>query len=257
LTKIKRKHFYFRRKPNEKSIGMAGISIQKLEWDSAFLGYNIGAVTIEGQSTETLMNLKEALASSDCDLIYLFNHAPGNLNEIEYLIPSAKWVDEKVTFVKSTIGKAETINTRKEIHSAYAANERLYNLVVQIGEFSRFFTDKKIGKDNYQRLYKTWLEKSLSRSICDEVCVWGNDEGLITLGEKKGRLDIGLIGVDFNSRGKGVGTQLLQHAEEYAMHKGFHDIQVVTQAQNTPAVNLYLKAGFHKESSVNVFHIWK
>ena len=70
-------------------------------------------------------------------------------------------------------------------------------------------------------------------------------------------MNIGLIGVDKGSRGKGIATSLLKRAEHYTIVNGIKKIQVVTQAQNIPAVNLYLKAGYTQESVINVFHIWK
>ncbi|MFT3748915.1 MAG: GNAT family N-acetyltransferase [Agriterribacter sp.] len=234
-------------------------SIKKLNWDSNFFGYNIGSVNISKSDKFNLANLNTTIKHSNYDLIYLFCDVELDSFEVQKSIPDAILVDEKVTFTKSLL--AEILPKKKEnIFVIHQGTESLYEIALQIGVHSRFNVDKNIGKSNYEKLYKAWLDESVSRKICDEVFGWVNDgeiEGLMTIGQKKELMNIGLIGVNHQSRGKGIATSLLEHAELYTQTKGLKEIQIVTQKQNLPAINLYLKLGYSQESVTKIFHIWK
>jgi len=47
-------------------------------------------------------------------------------------------------------------------------------------------------------------------------------------------------------RGKGIGTQLLELAEEHAREKGFHKLSLIVFEQNTGAKRLYERSGYHE-----------
>jgi GNAT superfamily N-acetyltransferase len=46
-------------------------------------------------------------------------------------------------------------------------------------------------------------------------------------------------------RGKGIGTQLLGHAERFARSTGARCLWIETQNVNVPAIRFYLRSGFH------------
>ncbi|MES2480138.1 MAG: GNAT family N-acetyltransferase [Bacteroidota bacterium] len=232
--------------------------LQQLEWDSNFFGKKIAKI----DSLELIKNaaqINRQIKESSFDLVYCFaRQNEGNVEEIVNVIDNAVWVDGKVTYLKE-VQKQVNIDLTF-IGSANEMENGLFDLAIQTGIYSRFHTDKRFEPDQYINLYKKWIENSVNRSIADEVGVWRENElleGMITIGEKSGRADIGLVGVDQSARGKGIATQLLRFAENFAYNKGFKELQVVTQQQNEPACRLYEKYGFELESVVNIFHIWK
>jgi dTDP-4-amino-4,6-dideoxy-D-galactose acyltransferase len=80
--------------------------------------------------------------------------------------------------------------------------------------------------------------------------------GMITLGEKNGRGDIGLIAVNPASRGKGYGEALVRSAHRWFIRQGFHEAQVVTQRRNSSACHLFEKCGFSVEKIEHYYHFW-
>lgn len=236
------------------------LNIIPLNWDSNFFGISIGLIDTSKAPGYSFQKWKEAIKESNYDLIYIFCDDKYSLEEVTYFIPEARHVDGKTTFVKKIKNNIIAEKDLAEIHSINYLNDQLYKIVIQIGEYSRFAMDKGFPPGAYEKLYKTWLEKSVDRTICDEVFVWLDSEqqelGLITVGTKNDRMDIGLIGVENDARGKGIAGKLLLKAEEYAAERGFKQLQVVTQKKNIPAFRLYEKSGFVVESLVNVFHLW-
>jgi len=80
--------------------------------------------------------------------------------------------------------------------------------------------------------------------------------GVITLGQKNERGDIGLAAVKTKFRGKGIGKYLISASLKIFYEKGFPGIQVVTQKDNFHACKLYEHFGFYQESVYNVYHFW-
>jgi dTDP-4-amino-4,6-dideoxy-D-galactose acyltransferase len=101
----------------------------------------------------------------------------------------------------------------------------------------------------------------VNRKIAMEVLVYDMNKtiaGVVTLGEKQLRADIGLIAVDDLYRGKGIGTSLMLSAESwFASHTNFDLIQVVTQGANIAARSLYERCGYSVEKIEYVYHFWK
>jgi dTDP-4-amino-4,6-dideoxy-D-galactose acyltransferase len=80
---------------------------------------------------------------------------------------------------------------------------------------------------------------------------------IVTVGEKKHRGDIGIIAVDTEFRGKGIGTALMQSAESWLAKLNYKSMQVVTQGDNKPACKLYENCGYTIESVEYFYHIRK
>jgi dTDP-4-amino-4,6-dideoxy-D-galactose acyltransferase len=236
------------------------LNIIPLKWDSNFFGISVGLIDTRKSPRYNLQKWNEIIKKSNYDLIYIFCDDKYPIEEVTYFISGALYVDGKTTFVKNIRGYIANEKSLIEIQSVSYLNDQLYQIAVQIGEYSRFAKDKGFSPGIYENLYKTWLQKSVDRIICDEVFAWVDPEqgelGLITVASKNGCVDIGLIGVDKDARGKGIASKLLLKAEGYAAERGFKRLQVVTQKQNIPACRLYEKSGFYIVSVVNVFHLW-
>ena len=80
--------------------------------------------------------------------------------------------------------------------------------------------------------------------------------GLISLGTKEKRGDIGLMAVASNVRGRGIGQLLMQDAERCFVERGYAIAQVVTQRANNEGCRLYESCGYRVERIDNVFHFW-
>jgi dTDP-4-amino-4,6-dideoxy-D-galactose acyltransferase len=133
-------------------------------------------------------------------------------------------------------------------------------LAWQSGEYSRFRLDSRFATTVMRDMYTIWLRNSLTGSMARQVMRWrdaaGQEVGLLTLGEKNGRADIGLLAVDASMRGQGVGQQLVAAAVAQAAAWGYAELQVVTQWDNTLACRFYEKCGFQLVHEEHIYHCW-
>lgn len=234
-------------------------SFHKLEWDSDFLNFTVGKINgeiihpPEGKDIEMLMKENEAkLAyySSPKQLPQTVQQS----KELDYVL-----VDRKIVYSKP-------IHSELQIDPSILAiakdtpDNKLSKLAIQSGEFSRFNKDERIEQRKFEELYELWMKHSLNKTIAKEVLAYHSGSeiaGIVTLGEKNNRADIGIIAVDHSFRGRGIGRSLMQSAEKHFSNMGYTTIQVVTQADNTPACKLYEACGYSVEKSDFFYHIWR
>ena len=96
--------------------------------------------------------------------------------------------------------------------------------------------------------------------MAKEVFIYQENQiiaGFVTLGEKKSRAEIGIIAVDNNYRGKGIGKSLMFAAENWFAGKKYNEIRVVTQGDNLPACRLYESCGYKTDNVEYFYHLWK
>ena len=135
----------------------------------------------------------------------------------------------------------------------------LENLAALAGTYSHFKTDPKFPHDLFIKLYITWIYNCVNGKTADVVMVsQQNDKttGMITVGKKDGRGDIGLLAVYSEFRGQNLGTHLVRAAQKYWLENGLTHGQVVTQKTNKAACGLYEKCGFKQEKCENLYHFW-
>ena len=60
--------------------------------------------------------------------------------------------------------------------------------------------------------------------------------------------------VDPAFRGQGIGTELIQFAEQYAKENGYERISLVVEQNNTKAQKLYTKLGYIEEKKIMINH---
>ena len=168
-------------------------------------------------------------------------------------------VDQKVTFSKKT-EKHNKFSSNIIEYQGKEINERLNNLVLQAGLYSRFRLDENFSNKEYERLYIEWLYKSLMKTIAIKILVAKKGPsiiGITTLDKKTNYADIGLVAVDGNFRGQGIGYDLIHSSDSIAYEMGFNEIKVATQLKNKEACRLYEKCHFQIEKITNIYHYWQ
>jgi dTDP-4-amino-4,6-dideoxy-D-galactose acyltransferase len=234
-------------------------TFMKLVWDSEFFDFNVGKIFGSINNMVDFKNIENIIYENDFLLSYYSvpEELPAFVLENDTL--DFCLVDKKTTYVKE-------INPNLEINSSISfidnniPEEKLINLAIQSGKYSRFNVDTKIGKDKFEELYGLLMKNSINHTIAKEVFVFKVDNeiaGFVTLGEKNNRADIGLIAVDNFFRGKGIGKSLMTSAERWFFDLGYNSIQVVTQGDNIPACKLYESCGYTVETLEYFYHIWK
>ncbi len=231
----------------------------KLDWDSNFFNFNVGRIMGPIKEKQDIQNVEFLIEENKNKLSYYST----SKKLPEFVFESNKFdivlVDRKTTYSKS-------INSDLEINKSISSidhkipEEKLIDLAIQSGVYSRFNVDKKIGKQKFKEMYRLWMINSVNRKIAKEVFVFTENKniaGFVTLGEKNNRADIGIIAVDNVFRGKGIGKTLMTSAEKWFSNSGYKSIQVVTQGDNIPACKLYESCGYNVESIELFYHIWK
>lgn len=234
-------------------------TIEILEWDSRFFGYPVARITLDQEGSDKLEHLFLNLESWKFRVTYFF--VPPQEKELINRITNKGGilVDQKVVFSKKTEKHNQYSNDIIEFQGI-DINERLIELVLQAGKYSRFRLDRNFNKKEYQRLYIEWLSKSIKKVIAFKTLVAkkGSDiVGITTLGDNTQFADIGLVAVDEHFHGQGIGYDLIHSADNVANERGIKEIKVVTQFDNKGACRLYEKCHFHIGKITNIYHFWQ
>ncbi len=232
---------------------------QILPWDSDFFGFRVARITLREFSDENAETLLPALRKDGVRLAYwaLPSEAFVDLQWLE--AKGAKLVDEKITFGR-TLDLA-VVKTYPDIQ-AYEGEEagpELEALAIISGTYSRFKVDPLIPREKFETLFKIWIRNSVRKSIAKEVLVAVSDQkikGMISVGEKSGQGNIGLVSVNPEFHGQGIGTALVRSALQWFADQGYTRATVVTQAGNEGGCRLYTSCGFKILKKEKFFHLW-
>lgn len=236
------------------------MNYQILDWDSDFFGVKVARITDPGLTAQKLTDLLSELKRKCIKLVYWPSERERDNDEAKGLC--GHLVDIKTTFVIDfrSFDLDSFISTDiVEPYSLSMPIADIEDLAIQSGEYSRFAIDPHLPREQFVSLYKTWINRSLSKEIASEVLVIrdaGRVVGMVTLGEKDGRGDIGLIAVDASCRGKKYGEKLVRAAQRWFVKNGYVFGQVVTQGMNSPACNLFKKCGYSTEKAEYFYHFW-
>lgn len=230
------------------------ILIEKAFWDSDFFGYEVGRLNINSNhhfSVEDLISSAKAYK-----LVYVFSDDAINSNKLNL-------VDEKVTLSLDLLGFNNEVNDELKTVSFKDVDfeeSDLKELAFESGTHSRFKVDPNIKESEFRALYSSWIDQSLNGKLAFDILFVfdeGSLIGFISLSEKDNLTSkIGLIAVSESVRGKGVAKTLINAAVKLSVSKGYSFMEVVTQNQNKPAMNLYQKLGFKIEDIQYIYHLW-
>jgi dTDP-4-amino-4,6-dideoxy-D-galactose acyltransferase len=219
------------------------------DWDSAFFGYKVGKLEIKDNALIDAAFIK----ASKHKLIYLFSKHP--ISKSQYIDIPNKVADIKLILEKKEINN-QTIDSN--LQWIPQLSDRLLNLAFQSGEYSRFKLDDQFKHKEFERMYTTWVTKAIENKD-GKVLGYYRDNllvGFITLSKKNQSADIGLIAVDQEYRGKGIGKKLLEAADAFAVEKGLDKVLVNTQQANQSALNFYLNNCYKIIEKTYIYHIW-
>ena len=225
------------------------MEIKKLDWDSDFFNIKVGEII---KPDTNFIVLKE-----DFDLIYLKSDVN---NEVEIDGFTNSFFETKVLFSKEIL-QIKEIN--KNIFSTSRINfeiKDLYDLAFESGKMSRFNLDKNFGRNNFEELYRKWIDNSLNKKFADDVLVYQEDNqilGFVTYKTYKDEATVGLIAVNSISQGKGIGGKLMDAVENKLILNGVFKLLIPTQLENTNACGFYEKKEYKISQTTVIKHFWK
>ncbi|MCS7027578.1 MAG: GNAT family N-acetyltransferase [Bacteroidia bacterium] len=231
--------------------------INFLSWDSEFFGYKVGQIILH---TESIFSEKwiEHARKEGYKLLYI-RCVPEHPQEKKIEGMGGILVDEKVTFCQRIPQSPFEYTSSIKLYQEKTPTPQILQLALDSGIYSRFKIDKNFKNNEFQRLYEVWIKNSTEGKIAKHVIIYqkGNETvGLLTLGEKNNRADIGILAVNPQHRREGVGKQLVQKAFELSLQMGHTYIQVVTQKANQNACKFYEKVGFSVDTIEHIYHLW-
>ncbi|NOU47047.1 MAG: GNAT family N-acetyltransferase [Bacteroidales bacterium] len=224
--------------------------IDKLPWDSAFFNYPVGKICIDNVNLIEPQQLIDE--SRSFKLVYVFSQ-----NELPDKF-KLKLADQKVVFAK-TLTKCSQNATVQKFKSGFHSYEELLELALLSGLYSRFRTDQMFKDNEFVRLYKEWIDKSVSDPDLFVLITTLEQKitGFVTLGlGSRDSARIGLIAVDNSFQGQSIGTILLNASEYLSFEKGIKKIEVATQFSNNKAMQFYTKNNYKIISTTFIYHLW-
>jgi dTDP-4-amino-4,6-dideoxy-D-galactose acyltransferase len=225
--------------------------IEKINWDSDFFGYPIGKITIS--TIDDVSNFFNSKSLKEFRLIYIFSKTIIN----DYKL---KLVDTKLTF-KKNIDLHILRKQNKTIENLNNLDDGDFILLEELaylsGKYSRFNTDLNFKNNEFKKLYHKWISgyKSENKNI---ILKKSNNiiSGFILYSIENETIYIELISVSEDFQEKGIATELIYEIELIGLKNKCRYIQVVTQGENIPAVNLYKKNNFTLINKNLIYHYW-
>ena len=230
--------------------------IKLLTWDTDFFQKKIGRIDCSYDTD--LSSLLLQARKEGYELIYVFCNGSLFLPPDVLEKYNGSLVDRKVIYENNKLISKE-LSFPVEEYSSMEASEKLEQLAYVSGSYSRFRLDPHFHPDDFYRMYKTWIAKSVTHEIADKVFVIRDNSqlcGMATLKISADKGVIGLIAVSPLSQGKGYG-QILNDAccNELVKHN-INTLEVATQLDNVSGCRFYEKCGFSVQSVTNIYHFW-
>ena len=226
------------------------MNIKYLQWDSDFFNKKIGELS-PNEAIKVPFNLTQ-----DYDLIIIKKNQDFSCEIDGY---EKTFEETKILFEKKL--SFDNINEIiiEDTDFQNKPPEDFYDLAYESGKYSRFKLDLNL-KNKFQDIYKKWVDNSLNKTFAEKVFYIHSEDtinGFVTLQRDGNTAKIGLIAVNPNFQGKGIGTKLLQAAEYYAIKNNMDKMLIPTQKENILACNFYKKNGYSVKEETVIKHYWR
>jgi len=228
-----------------------------LEWDSEFFGFPVAKIL--GPAPAKLERTLVELRTRGVRLAYWTRAGLSGQDLATLQAKGGILVDQRTTLERTLSPASAEPSTNVTEYTGESADAALISLAIQSGAYSRFRLDPKIPPGKFEELYSQWIRNSVNHRIADKVFVARDNDsimGMITC-KRHGEVgEIGLVAVNDEARGKGIGTDLVKFADSWFFGAGMKSSRVVTQGANQPALQLYLKCGYHVTQTEPTLHFW-
>lgn len=231
-----------------------------LEWDSEFFGRRIGTVASGGLVPENITAIEDWSRANRIDCLYFLANAedqPG-VRLAEDL--GFRLVDIRL-MLENEMSRIELSRSSENVRRAQPSDIPVLKRIAGLSHHNtRFYCDSHFPVERCNQMYETWIEKSCNGILADSVLVAESDgkaAGYISCKlNQDGTGEIGLAAVAANTRGKGLGGQLVRSSLQWFAAARAHKVMVVTQGRNIQAQRLYQGNGFFTRNMHLSYHRW-
>lgn len=241
--------------------------IERIDWDSSFLGYPVGMLELnkdfsEERLRETLLRFQKTFR-----LIFITLNDQG---PDELPTPDAPCIcyDRRVVYKKTIQPPIPAVDSHVKAYTSPICTKPMERLAIKSGRHSRFKKDPELSPQ-YERLFLTWINNSVCSGLSDSIWTWregGKILGLMTLryakrihpesGQWEREARIGMLAVHDDYRRRGIGTALLNVCEFWCDSLNIPVASLVTQNDNTAICALCEKQGYKNSAEESVYHYW-
>ena len=228
-----------------------------LSWDSDFFGWKTGI--LKANNSDTIQSELKQAKLSGYKLLYVVGDEKLDFDTATLEEYNGKLVDSKVVFKMPIHENASSPTAEVIEYNEQKVSEALYALAFISGEFSRFKTDICFKNNEFEKMYRTWIEQSVAKRNADYVFICrqkAETAAMVTLKIHDEQASIGLIATNTAYQGKGFGKKLIAKCIETAINNGCQSLTVPTQLNNETACGFYKSCGFSIQSISNIYHFW-
>ena len=236
------------------------MTVETLEWDSAFFGRTVTRIDLRGCSgaEEAYGACQKALSGPRDATCYIVSDSCDGRGLVSALcgkglrpLPFSSIVEYEKTTLAPRAFEPESFRRLE------ACTPEVERLGCEIGPFSRFARDS-VFAPRFKDLYRQWIGKAFRDSACG--CIGAFDEedlcGILSFAYvASGFSSIELLSVSSNHRRRGFGRGLINAYESMMVEKKVQVLRVKTQGCNTSARALYEALGFKKKAESWIWHI--
>lgn len=231
-----------------------------LEWDTKYFEVKSGRVNINSDLSENQKKeIKDFCSAFEfCTIVNKNNN--NKINHWLGIESKAFLSDVNIQFEKSNLKQSEELDSTIYLTNSLDYSEDIANIARNSFEFSRFFNDPNLQQQKSRNVYHQWVLSSFNQP--HKYFIYQSTEDTITgfllfsLDEGNKAVNIELIAVNKNTKGKGIGKKLISKLEMYSLKINYDKISVGTQIKNNNAINFYQSCGFKYISSNPIFHLW-
>ena len=239
---------------------------QILEWDSNFFGFPIARLNTRKLNQSNIHQVLYWCQANSVKCLYFLAASDGmdsigvaeanGFHLVDLRITLENQLNEK-NGIKNVI-PIEGLKIRTVIAEDILLLENIARCSYHL---SRFYMDSNFPRKLCDDLYATWIKQSCEGGSKMVLVADINSKpvGYVTCdvaGENKGEGKIGLLGIDPEYRGLGIGLQLVDQALYWFKESHLENIKVVTQGRNVQAIRLYQKCAFFLFSVDYWYHRW-
>jgi dTDP-4-amino-4,6-dideoxy-D-galactose acyltransferase len=246
------------------SLVMQEALAELLPWDSEFFGFSIGRVRGDTLDENQLAEIDRWSRSEAVTALYFLARPddPGTIHTVEN--GGFRLVDIRVTFEYKFEPKSVPRPNSDEPRTRAAKQEDLPALQAiarTAHSDTRFFNDPGFPASRAQALYAKWIElecKGRAQHVIVPVSDQDKALGYLSchLDEASGVGQIGLVGIEQASRGKGLAKAAVAEALRWFNSRAAQRVGVVTQGKNVAAQRLYQRCGFLISDLQLWYHKW-
>lgn len=251
--------------PKEVRVEDSTLKYGLVPWDSDIFGFNV--IEILNINARNVGDTKKLIAcleddAKSLDARMICAKIPLETRDTFYLFQDNGYVFIEET-IKPHISNFNDVKVDYDKFVKYPlrkANddriEEIQNIAVKTFRHDRFHLDKNFDDKKASERYSIWVRNSFNAG---EDVLYLDADGKATgfsIVSLKESGYLGLIGLDPQYKGRGLGINLLAATCQYVRSRGITEFSTTTSFNNIQALNMYVSCGFMFRDPVYVLHKW-